>query len=1129
MYEMITGKVPFDRPNSVEHPDGARERGRRLRCAQMNPNINPSPAHRGDRRAAAWRRIPDQRFRSMDEVLAALKRVGGARADGDGQRRRAPASTARSRLRQRAAGRRRTAPARAEPGVPVAERPAIPGASRRRSRCRATRPPPAPPLVAAARARRARRGCSSRAVVGALALAGIVGYVALRPSKPGSRRAAPPRRRRRRRRRSRRAPPRRHRRAAADGRRAASSSAKVRVNTDPDGASVKEDGVELCSSTPCDITLQGRRRGPDARSTSSRSSEDGYRSETRTVKIGDSPVDREAARAAPRAYAAGRPAPKPADTQALPTGLQDRHPVLTRAAPKRRQRGKEDARLYRLLYPRASGAGTRLAASRRADAMVERRRCRAARASSSRSSPPRFRLDVDGARNVAQRNLARIVAGLVLRRPRLSSGGALADERTEARAHFKKGMAAIADGQYEDGHRGAQGAYEILPHPNVLYNIARAYVESGDLESAVAYYQKYLEGNPQGPRRGRADRRRARGAHPQAAGAAPRVAAGADRRRPAPAAPGAGRRRRAGPRAGDRRPAGRDRRRGRRAGRRAGRRRRPAARHRRAALKTEEVFEETVVTASKAAQSPLDAPNSTSIITEQDIRLSGITKIPELLRRLAGVDIMETTGSQTEVSLRGFNQRLSNKVLVLINGRSVYVDLLGATFWATLSIGVEDIERIEVVRGPGSALYGADAFNGVINIITKAPGEGGSGFNVGYGDHNTTHGTIYASGRDKEIAYRIVGRLRLPAALEPRGPARPRRPARSATRRPERRRSRPSASTAPSRGSSARTSPSACRAATRTGRFEILGVGPINDVVITDFTSTDVTAFLNSKHFEVRAFFNRLEGDERAQRRVHRPVAPARRVQPERRRRRGAVHRPVRDRQAASTTISTSASTTGSRTSTGRTWRTTETENHARLLRPRRGQDRASASPSSATTAPTTSPTSNSIVQSPRVSVLFHPSKQSTIRGIVGTAFRTPDFLESYTRLPHPAPASRAARAQRRAQRPDQPGFKLQPRAGLHGRARVPQLRERLLHDRHARSSTTTSTTSSSSRPTRAITVGDLATPRCPRLQPADAASTRSSSAASRTSARRTTSTAPSSACACSRSRVSTSTRTTRS
>src|SRR6185369_4914784 len=116
--------------------------------------------------------------------------------------------------------------------------------------------------------------------------------------------------------------------------------------------------------------------------------------------------------------------------------------------------------------------------------------------------------------------------------------------------------------------------------------------------------------------------------------------------------------------------------------------------------RTEDVFAETVVTASKGAQSPLDAPRSTSIITEQDIRLSGITKIPELLRRLAGVDVAETTNAQTEVSIRGFNQRLSNKILVLVNGRSVFVDLLGATIWQSLSIGAEDIQRIEVVRGP---------------------------------------------------------------------------------------------------------------------------------------------------------------------------------------------------------------------------------------------------------------------------------------------------------------------------------------------------------------------------------------------------------------------------------------------
>ncbi|HEX3344009.1 MAG TPA: tetratricopeptide repeat protein, partial [Polyangiaceae bacterium] len=97
---------------------------------------------------------------------------------------------------------------------------------------------------------------------------------------------------------------------------------------------------------------------------------------------------------------------------------------------------------------------------------------------------------------MAQRNLARIAAGLFFGALVLSSGVASADERTEARAHFKKGMAEIADGRYEVGIEELKKAYDILPHPNVLYNIARAYVDQGDLENAVAYYKKYLEGNP---------------------------------------------------------------------------------------------------------------------------------------------------------------------------------------------------------------------------------------------------------------------------------------------------------------------------------------------------------------------------------------------------------------------------------------------------------------------------------------------------------------------------------------------------------------------------------------------------------------------------------------------------------
>ncbi|MCC6557607.1 MAG: TonB-dependent receptor, partial [Polyangiaceae bacterium] len=171
--------------------------------------------------------------------------------------------------------------------------------------------------------------------------------------------------------------------------------------------------------------------------------------------------------------------------------------------------------------------------------------------------------------------------------------------------------------------------------------------------------------------------------------------------------------------------------------------------------RTEDVYQETVVTASRGAQSPLDSPSSTTIITRQDIRLSGITRIPELLRRVAGMDVMQTTGGDENVSMRGFNSRLSNKLLVLVNGRTVKNDILGSTFWEMLTIDVDQIERIEVVRGPGSALYGADAFTGIVNIITIAPGVGKSGFRAGYGDHAQAYGSIWATAREEDTAYRV--------------------------------------------------------------------------------------------------------------------------------------------------------------------------------------------------------------------------------------------------------------------------------------------------------------------------------------------------------------------------------------
>jgi iron complex outermembrane receptor protein len=439
-------------------------------------------------------------------------------------------------------------------------------------------------------------------------------------------------------------------------------------------------------------------------------------------------------------------------------------------------------------------------------------------------------------------------------------------------------------------------------------------------------------------------------------------------------------------------------------------------------LKTEEVFEETVVTASKSAQSPLDAPNSTSIITEQDIRLSGITKIPELLRRLAGVDIAETTGSQTEVSLRGFNQRLSNKILVLINGRSVYVDLLGTTIWAVLSIGVEDIERIEVVRGPGSALYGADAMNGVVNIITKTPGEGGSGFNVGYGDGNTTHGTAYASGRDKELAWRLsAGYDYLPRWSREVPSGRQDLYLTTSDQNLSQQTYRLDGTVTRQVGKDILLGVQGGYAG---GNFEILGVGPVNDLVIPGFYGADVTAYLNSKHFEARAFLNRFEGNAALN-----AVTIGQSTMP------SMFNLNVLDGEVQYIGQFETGSKIDHDLHIGLNYRlkevtwsylaNSEIENHAGLFvhdEVRLGKYFAIIGDYRADYVPYL----NTIVQSPRGSILFHPSAKSTVRGIVGTSFRTPTFLESYTGFSIPLPVTGGAQLSDGA-RPDQPGFKVQP------------------------------------------------------------------------------------------------------
>ncbi|MEO7716184.1 MAG: TonB-dependent receptor [Capsulimonas sp.] len=150
-----------------------------------------------------------------------------------------------------------------------------------------------------------------------------------------------------------------------------------------------------------------------------------------------------------------------------------------------------------------------------------------------------------------------------------------------------------------------------------------------------------------------------------------------------------------------------------------------------------------VFTASKTAQRISDSPAAVTVITAEQIQQSGATTIAELMRSVPGVDVMEGNRSQANLAIRGFNNPFSNGVLVMIDERPINVDLQGNVFWNTEPLLLSRIARIEVVRGPGSVLYGADAFGGVINIITKTPQEllaagKRTSATAAYGEHSST-------------------------------------------------------------------------------------------------------------------------------------------------------------------------------------------------------------------------------------------------------------------------------------------------------------------------------------------------------------------------------------------------------
>lgn len=166
-----------------------------------------------------------------------------------------------------------------------------------------------------------------------------------------------------------------------------------------------------------------------------------------------------------------------------------------------------------------------------------------------------------------------------------------------------------------------------------------------------------------------------------------------------------------------------------------------------------------VTSVSKREQKLSRTPAAVFVINQEDIRRSGATSIPDLLRMVPGVDVEQIDANAWAISIRGFNSRYSNKVLVLIDGRTVYTPSFSGVFWEQIDMPLENINRIEVIRGPGATVWGANAVNGVISIFTKSSRDTKGGLvSAAAGSQLHALGTLqYGGSVGPGATYRVFG------------------------------------------------------------------------------------------------------------------------------------------------------------------------------------------------------------------------------------------------------------------------------------------------------------------------------------------------------------------------------------
>ncbi len=182
----------------------------------------------------------------------------------------------------------------------------------------------------------------------------------------------------------------------------------------------------------------------------------------------------------------------------------------------------------------------------------------------------------------------------------------------------------------------------------------------------------------------------------------------------------------------------------------------------------EELFQITVTSPAKKEQPLYKTASAIYVLTGEDLRRTGATSVQEALRLVPGMMVAQIDSASWAISARGFNNRFANKLQVMIDGRSIYTPVFSGVFWDEVDLILEDIERIEVIRGPGASLWGVNAVNGVINIITKSAQRTQGGL-VSAGAGTMVH-TIdsfrYGGQASPETAYRVWGKYVQRAPLD---------------------------------------------------------------------------------------------------------------------------------------------------------------------------------------------------------------------------------------------------------------------------------------------------------------------------------------------------------------------------